>query len=227
MTYQNLIQELKLLADIEFQEQVKKFFKTGKGHYSEHDKFIGIRVPDLRKLAKSFMQIDLKELEQLIDSNVNEQKLIALIILVEQYKKSDLNKRKKIIEFYLKNIRFVNNWNLVDQSAPYIMMDREILLPLATSNDLWERRIAIVGTLFFIRKGDFQLTVEIAKMLLQDKHDLIHKATGWMLREVGKRDENILLEFLDNHVLEMPRTMLRYAIEKFPQEKRKYYLEKR
>lgn len=214
-------------------DRAQVFFKTAKGDYAEHDKFMGVPVPVLRKLAKTFTHFTLDELSQLISSRVNEERLLALIILVSHYQKADNPRKEAIYQFYLKHLAHVNNWNLVDASAHLIMgahlwdKDKKVLLALARSENLWERRISIVSTWDFIRKGDVSWTFKIAELLLFDSHDLIHKASGWMLREAGKRDQNQLLAFLDQHAGHMPRTMLRYAIEKFPSDLRQSYLDRR
>ncbi|QQR48942.1 DNA alkylation repair protein [bacterium] len=206
------------------------FFKTGAGHYAEHDIFIGVTVPCLRKIAQQFADLSLDDLQELITSKINEERLLALLILIAQYKKATSEHKEEIYQFYLKNLNHVNNWNLVDASAHWIMgahlweRDRSILLVLAQSECLWRRRIAIVATWYFIRKNDLTWTFDIARVLLDDKHDLIHKAVGWMLREAGKSDGQALMDFVDCNVLKMPRTMLRYSIEKFPEQQRKKIL---
>ncbi len=202
------------------QEKASMFFKTGTGHYAEGDKFIGVTVPALRKIAKEFANLTFAELETVISSPINEERLLALIILANQYKKASAVLQNEIYQFYLSNLRHVNNWNLVDSSAHLIIgahlfdRNREILLTLANSPVLWERRIAIVATWYFIRNHDLTWTFKIAELLLNDKHDLIHKATGWMLREAGKKDELQLIAFLDKYSIKMPKTMLRYAKER-------------
>lgn len=207
------------------------FFKTGKGQYAEHDKFIGVTVPNLRKIARSFSGLEFDELQEIIESEINEERFLALIILVAQYQKAKgQDDKSKLYKFYLDHLQYVNNWNLVDTSAHLIMgahlydKDKSVLIDLAQSEIMWERRISIVSTWYFIRKHDFEWTFKIAKVLLSDTQDLIHKAAGWMLREVGERDENQLIDFLDQHSQEMPRTMLRYAIEKLSDEQRRSYL---
>lgn len=207
-----------------------RFFKTAPGSYAEHDQFIGISVPHIRSIAKKFVDISLTDLEMLLQSKINEERLCALIMLVDQYKKADEVHKEEMYQFYLKNMQYVNNWNLVDSSAHLILgahlfdKNRDVLLQLAASTVMWERRIAIVATWYFIRQNDLALTFMIAKMLLQDQHDLIHKAVGWMLREAGKKNEAALIDFLDLYAINMPRTCLRYAIEKFDQKQRKTYL---
>jgi len=209
-----------------------RFFRTGKGEYGEGDKFLGITVPQQRKLAKKYKDIDLKDLQKLIENDYHEYRLTALIILVNKYKKALVeNEKKKIIDFYLANTKYINNWDLVDTSAEilgayYEDRDKQQLLTLAKSKDLWEQRISIIATYYLIKQHNFDLTLEIAHILVHHKHDLIHKAVGWMLREVGNRDMNKEVGFLNKYYKSMPRTMLRYAIEKFPEEQRKYYLKK-
>ena len=209
-----------------------KFFKTEKGDYAEHDQFIGVNVPTLRVIAKEFAKLPLSEIQLLLESPINEYRLLALIILVNQYQKGDEKEKLNIFQFYLHNLNYVNNWNLVDTSAPSIIghhllnEDKELLMELAKSDVMWKRRIAMVTTQHFIRNNQFDWTIKLAEVLLNDKHDLIHKAVGWMLREVGERDLNVLKKFLEKHTQSMPRTMLRYAIEKFPQDERKVYLQK-
>ncbi len=209
---------------------LSRFFKTGKGEYGEGDKFLGIKVPVSRKIAKQFKDLSLKEIQQLIHSPIHEERLIALFILVEQFRKADETKRRIIYDFYLKNSKRVNNWDLVDLTAEKIIgvylldKDKNILFKLARSKNLWERRIAIMSTFNFIKNGHYETTLEISNMLLNDEHDLIHKAVGWMLREIGKRNLMVEENYLKEHYKNMPRTMLRYAIEKFPEKKRQAYL---
>ncbi|HHT64015.1 MAG: DNA alkylation repair protein [Bacillota bacterium] len=210
-----------------------RFFKTGPGEYGEGDVFIGVTVPHQRKVArKYFKDIDLKELQLLLRDPVHEYRLTALFVLVYKYEKAREEVKKEIVDFYLANIRYVNNWDLVDASADKILgaylfhKDKKILYDFANSGSLWEQRIAIISTFYFIKKNYFQDTLEIAKLLLHHEHDLIHKAVGWMLREVGKRDLTTEIDFLQKHYQEMPRTMLRYAIEKFDPELREYFLKK-
>jgi len=225
-----LKKELSDLANPEQAKVLQRFFKTGKGEYGEGDIFLGVTVPIQRKIAKKYSGIGLYKLQELIKSAIHEHRLISLIILIEKYNNSDEEDKGNIFNFYLKNTKNINNWDLVDISAPKVfgnfLFDKKknVLYKLANSNNLWERRIAIVSTFDFIRREEFADTLRIAELLLKDEHDLIHKAVGWMLREVGKRDVIILEDFLKEHYKEMPRTMLRYAIEKFPEEKRKIYL---
>ena len=206
------------------------FFKTGKGQYAEGDLFLGLTVPRQREIAKKYPDLSLSQIQQLLNSKYHEFRLCALLILISKYNKSDEKTKAKIVTFYLKNTKRINNWDLVDLSAEYILgsylleRDKSVLYKLAKSQNLWERRIAIIATFFFIRKNQFTDTLKIAQILLGDKHDLIHKACGWMLREIGKRDEVMLIKFLDKFKGKMPRTALRYAIERFNQQKRLSYL---
>lgn len=213
---------------------LQHFFKTEKGTYGERDKFLGITVPKQRKLAKHYCHLSLSDLtealEVLLSSSLHEERMLALLILVLHYQKADLLTQKKIYNFFFANISGVNNWDLVDLSAPHIVgafllnKDKSLLHKLVISQNLWSRRIAIVATLHFIRHNFFKETLSLAKKLLSDKEDLMHKATGWMLREIGKRDLSVLAVFLHKHYQNMPRTMLRYAIEKFPEKLRLAYL---
>ena len=202
------------------------FFKTGAGHYAESDEFIGVTVPNLRKIAKNFILLTLDDLQVLLASKSNEERLLALIILTKQYQNEDDQGKEKLYIFYMQNLKYVNNWNLVDASAHLIIgahlwdKDRSSLLNLATSEILWERRISIVSTWYFIRKNDLAWTFKIASLLLRDTHDLIHKAVGWMLREAGKKDEARLISFLCDHAHQMPKTMLRYAMERLSKEQK-------
>jgi len=230
MSLLNVQKTLREIAHPEIAKHSQRFFKTGKGEYGEGDQFLGIRVPQIRKIAKRFAKLSLNKTAQLLHSSYHEERLCALIILVARMKKAEPSTKEQIFQLYLDNIAYVNNWNLVDTSAEHIIghyledKDRNLLYHLAKSDDLWERRIAIMSTFHFIKNNDFDDTLKISHMLLQDDHDLIHKAVGWMLREIGKRSIKKEEKFLDKYGKQMPRTMLRYAIEKFPQEKRKHYL---
>ncbi len=228
----NAIKQLKKLA-IPGVGDSARFFKTSVGGYSEFDKFMNVSVPNIRILAKQYLHLTLKDLNVLLKSEFNEARLLALIILVTQYQKTKLvSVKQEIYEYYLLNIDSVNNWNLVDASAHYIigahLLDKkkQLLIELSRSEVMWHRRISIVATWYFIRYNNLKYTFMLAKLLLNDEHDLIHKATGWMLREAGKKDIGVLLEFLDKYSHKMPRTMLRYAIEKLDQDARQYYLQK-
>jgi 3-methyladenine DNA glycosylase AlkD len=230
MTIQNIKTKLKQIANKEKAEVLQRFFKTGPGEYGEGDVFIGVKVPDLRKVARDFRDIALKDVIVLIESAIHEERLLALLILVRKYVKGNETDKKEIYTLYLKKTRFINNWDLVDVTAQHIVGDylmdknKSPLYRLAKSENLWERRIAILATFYFIKNGKYEETLKIAKILIFDEEDLIHKAVGWMLREIGKRDMVIEETFLKQHYKEMPRTMLRYAIEKFPEPKRQRYL---
>ena len=207
-----------------------KFFKTGKGEYAEGDVFLGVTVPQARTVAKAFSRLSLDVIAELLESPYHEVRLVALLVLTTQFEKGDVAVKKKIVSFYLSHLKGVNNWDLVDLSAYKILgawlldKDRAPLFTLAKSTNLWKQRIAMVATYAFIRNGDFGETFLIAQMMLTHPHDLMHKATGWMLREVGKRDPDALRGFLTKNVQQMPRTALRYAIEKFPESERKRWL---
>ena len=228
----NIHEEFKKMSDQEHAIQLQKYFKTGKGEYGEGDQFLGLRVPTVRKIAKKFNTLSIDEAEKFLQSPYHEERLFALFILIDLFKKGNEEDKKKIHELYLKNTKFINNWDLVDMSAGPIIgaylfnRDKEPIYTLVQSKNLWERRIAIMATFYFIAQNEFTDTLKIAEMLLTDKEDLIHKAVGWMLREIGKRNLELEESFLKKHFKNMPRTMLRYAIEKFPEEKRKSYLKK-
>lgn len=221
------LENIKLLLQKSATEKHTLFYKVNVGDYAEHDRFIGVSVPILRKIAKDFINLPLENIKNLIESPINEERLLALLILISQYERGNKN---EIYQFYMCHLKYVNNWNLVDSSAHLIAgahlynKDKEVLVSLARSEILWERRISIVSTLHFIRNGEFEWTLRIAEILIKDTHDLIHKAVGWMLREVGKRNKEVLVVFLDQYAACMPRMMLRYAIEKLPQDERKSYL---
>jgi 3-methyladenine DNA glycosylase AlkD len=215
----------KLRAQAKSGDSASRFFKTSPGSYSAHDLFLGVSVPAIRRLAKDYFDLKQSELDKLLASPYNEERLFALIVLVDQYNQNP----ERIYEYYLSKKHCVNNWNLVDSSAHHIVgahlfkSNKNVLLTLVQSENLWDRRIAIVSTWYFIRQNELVWTFKLAKKLLKDEEDLIHKAVGWMLREAGKRDEDQLKAFLNEHASQMPRTMLRYSIEKFsPNEKKKY-----
>jgi 3-methyladenine DNA glycosylase AlkD len=275
----DLKKELRKLANPEKAKILQRFFKTGKGEYGEGDIFIGVVVPQLRKIARKYFTLDLKDVKRLIESKIHEERMIAMFILVEKYEKT--NHKKIVFHFYIKNMRYINNWDLVDLSAPKIVgrhlylldstrslrdfsepsgntqklskiksfstadkaskdISMEILRNtlregsrpidnlrlLARSENIWERRIGIMATFWFIKNNKFDESLKIAEMLLKDEHDLIHKAVGWMLREIGKRDQDVEIAFLNKYSKKMPRTMLRYAIERFPEKQRLAYLKK-
>ncbi|UCH66924.1 MAG: DNA alkylation repair protein [Ignavibacterium sp.] len=221
---------IRINANQEHAKNLQWFFKTGKGEYGEGDKFLGLKVPLQRKIAKQFSDLELSDLKQLLQSKFHEDRLISLLILVDKYQKADEKGKEKVYNFYLQKRKHINNWDLVDLSAPKIVgkhlldRDKEVLYKYAGSKNLWERRIAILSTATFIKNKKYKTTLELADILLNDKHDLIHKAVGWMLREVGKMDTKLLEDYLKPRYDKMPRTMLRYAIEKFPEQRRKKYL---
>jgi len=222
--------ELRRLANKEIAEHSQRFFKTAKGQYGEGDRFLGIRVPVLRNAAKQYRGISVEDAFRLLKSEFHEERLLALILLVNIFNKAGDEGRGTIYSRYLASTKFINNWDLVDSSAEHIVgaylrqRDRRAIYDLAVSDSLWERRIAIMSTFHFIKHNEFDDTLRIAEILLADGEDLIHKAVGWMLREVGKRDIGMEKKFLKKHYQKVPRTMLRYAIEKFPMPERKRYL---
>lgn len=223
--------KLKVAACSKKAKVLQCFFKTGVGQYAQGDIFLGVTVPKTREIAEQFIDLQKNDIIELLKSKYHEQRLLALLILVEQFKTADQAEKTRIYKFYIKYTAYINNWDLVDLTAPRIIgeflynnIDREILYKFAKSKQLWLKRIAIVSTYYFIKHHDFQNTFKIAEILLNDSHDLIHKAVGWMLREVGKRNIEQEEMFLEKHYKYMPRTMLRYAIEKFPENKRQQYL---
>ena len=225
-----LKKELKKAANPKKAKHSQRFFKTGKGQYGEGDVFIGLTVPQQRSIAKKYVGLSLPKIQELLKSKIHEYRLVGLIILVEKFKKAEEGEKGNIFNFYLKNTKFINNWDLIDLTAPNIvgnfLLDkkRTLLYDLAESKDLWEKRISILSTFAFIRNNEFEDTLRITKILLKDQHDLIHKACGWMLREVGKRNQKTLEKFLKQHYKTMPRTMLRYSIERFEEGERLRYL---
>lgn len=230
MTAAEITSRLRQLGDEAIARGLRRFFKTGPGEYGEGDTFVGIKVPTLRQLAREYQQLDLVEAEALLGSSIHEGRMLALLILVRQFAKSDATRKQSIYELYLRNTTHINNWDLVDASAEHIVggflasRGREPLDRLAMSALVWERRISVMATFHFIKRGEFADTLRIAALLLQDRHDLIHKAVGWMLREIGKRDLVTEEAFLRIYYRRMPRTMLRYAIERFSEERRQQYL---
>jgi 3-methyladenine DNA glycosylase AlkD len=223
--------ELQALADPEKALILSRFFKTGPGEYGDGDRFLGVIAPKIRKVVKANWLTSIGEVRKLIRSPFHEERLTALLILVEKYQRGDGGQREKIYDLYLASTAYINNWDLVDLTAQHIVgayladKDTAVLTQLALSESLWERRIAMLATFYFIREGDCREALRIAALLLKDKHDLIHKAVGWMLREVGKRcSMELECRFLDAHAGGMPRTMLRYAIERFPEKLRLHYL---
>ena len=209
---------------------LERFFKTGKSEYAEGDKFIGVMVPDTRKVAKQFKNLSISNIQKLLYSNIHEERLVSLFILTHRYENGDEKTKKEVYDFYLKHRAQVNNWDLVDLTSHKIVgdylldKDKSVLYRLTKAKSLWDRRIAIISTFAFIRKKDFEDCLKIAELLVNDSHDLIHKAVGWMLREIGKKDQAIEEKFLKKHYKTMPRTMLRYAIARFDAPKRSHYM---
>ena len=218
------------LGDEAIARQSQRFFKTGKGEYGEGDVFLGIRVPVLRQLAKKYQAISLQEAAQLLKSTFHEERLLALFLLVNNFGKASSEDKLTIFNLYLNNTKYINNWDLIDNSAEHIVgaylysRDKQPLYQLARSKDLWERRIAILSTFYYIKKNEFTDAIKISEILVFDDEDLIHKAVGWMLREISKRDITVAEKFLMRYYRNMPRTMLRYAIEKLPESERLAYL---
>ncbi len=228
--FEEICVELAKLRDPAKARFLAGYFKTGKGEYGEGDVFLGITVPKMRKIAKKYQDLDFSGIQKLIASQIHEYRLLAVLILIDQYQKANLVQKRQVANFYIKNAKKINNWDLVDSSAPYILGDfllngdKKVLYKLAKSANLWERRIAIITTFGFIKKGKYKETLIVAEILLDDSHDLIHKAVGWMLREVGKRDSECEMKFLNKYASVMPRTMLRYAIERFDAKRQSFYL---
>lgn len=232
MTAKQIQKELELLSSPEKKEFLPYFFKTGKGQYGEGDKFLGVVVPDSRKVAKKYKEIAFAEIEQLLNNEYHECRLCGLLILVERFKKANEQDRQIIFDFYISHTHRINNWDLVDLSSQYIVgeylvdKDKAILYRLVDSELLWDQRIAVLATFAFIRRNDFDDLIALSEKLLCHKHDLMHKAVGWLLRETGKRDKAVLIDFLDKHYRVMPRTMLRYSIEKLSSDERLHYMKK-
>lgn len=230
MQIKTIRQALRRYRNEEKAKVLRRFFKTGKGEYAEGDIFLGVTVPALRKLSRQFKDIEIDSAIGLLKSPIHEERLLALLIFILKYRSSDQKGKEKIYKIYLGSTKYINNWDLVDVTAKHIVgdylwdRDRKILYDLAKSDLLWDRRIAILSTFHFIEKGEFTDALKISKILLNDRHDLIHKAVGWMLREIGKRSIGVEEGFLKKYHTMMPRTMLRYAIEKFPENKRQKYL---
>lgn len=228
-----LQKEVRALANPADARFLQRFFKTGPGGYGEGDRFLGIRVPRTRRLVREYQGPAIPAARLLIKSPFHEERLLSVLLLVRAYVRATPGVQSEIYRFYLSHTRYINNWDLVDSSAPHIVglhllkRDRRVLSRLARSRNLWERRIAVLATQSFIRAGEFTPTLDLAERLLDDPHDLMHKAIGWMLREVGDRDRPALEEFLDRHAESMPRTMLRYAIEKLPPRVRQHYVKPR
>lgn len=231
MNAAQVMREVDALADRDQADQLQRFFKTGPGEYGEGDVFVGVKVPPLRKLARAHRALPLPEIATLLASDVHEHRTVALVILTDRAARSDPAERKVLYDFYLAHTSRINNWDLVDLSCREVVGgfllardDWSPLLELAKSEDLWERRIAVVSTWTFIRDGDLEPTFQLAKLLIDDQHDLIHKAVGWMLREAGNRDADALEGFLDEYSRAMPRTALRYSVERLPPERRAHWL---
>ncbi len=228
----NLIKDLQEKRNSKQALILQRFFKTGKGEYGEGDKFLGIKVPVQRTIAEKYSGLNMTGIQKLLDSKVHEYRLVGLLILVNKFQNSDEKERGNIFNFYLKNTKNINNWDLVDLTAHKIVGEflinkkRDKLYELAQSKILWEKRISIISTFAYIKDEEFKDTLRIAEILLNDEHDLIHKAVGWMLREIGKKNQEVLETFLKKHYKNMPRTMLRYSIERFEEELRKKYLKR-
>lgn len=230
MTLENLKKDLNKLANTQKAKDYERYFKTGKGEYAEGDIFLGISIPDQRKIVSKYYSLSLSNIEKLLASKIHEHRMCALFLLVNYYQKQD---KEKAVKFYFKNIKYINNWDLVDLSAYKILgdfffeKDKKELEALLYSDSIWEKRIAMVSTYGFIQKGDTKTTFKYARILLGEEHDLIHKAVGWMLREAGKKDKKALIDFIEKNYKKMPRTTLRYSIERFNLNERKRFLEKR
>jgi 3-methyladenine DNA glycosylase AlkD len=230
MSLVQLKNELKQISNKEHAKILARFFKTGPGEYGDGDVFIGIKVPPLRAIAKKFLSLGFEDIQTLLNSEIHEERLAALMILTLRFPKANETEKQEIVNIYLKNTKRINNWDLVDLSADRILgaylfdKDKTILEQLAKSENLWERRLAVMSTFHFIKNNRFSYALKIYRLVINDEHDLIHKAVGWMLREIGKRDLETEEKFLRKHYKKMPRTMLRYAIERFDEEKRLAYL---
>ena len=227
MTLAEIRRNIRSLGSSARAEVSQRYFKTGKGEYGEGDRFLGLDAATMHSLAKQYRDTPLSAVRELLHSQWHEERLVALLILVRQFAKGD---RDAVLALYLANTDRINNWDLVDCSAPHIVGAHgtiQLLRKLARSKSVWERRIAIIATQHLIRENNFEPTLVIAEMLLEDPHDLIHKAAGWMLREVGKRDAAVEKRFLDAHAATMPGTMMRYAVERFPERERRHYLNAR
>ena len=229
-----VIDELTLLRNFEKAEHNQRFFKTGKGEYAEGDQFFGISNPDVRNVAKKYKELPLSDIQVLIKHPIHEIRFAGLLILIAHYKKYK-SQRRELVDFYLAHTAYINNWDLVDITAPHVLGDylyfnpsqRALLYRLAESSDLWEQRIAVISSLGMVRKGELDDAVRLCEQLLFHSHDLMHKAVGWTLREIGKKDRSVLIKFLDRYADRMPRTTLRYAIEHFDEKERKDYLNRK
>ena len=229
---QNIIKDLHSCADAKRAEHNLRFFKTGKGEYGEGDMFLGLNLPQMRELVKRYKKVvDIKDIKNLLNDRYHEVRLCGLMLLVELFRAAKTEERRQeVYDFYMNNLSGINNWDLVDLTAYNIPgaflhgKSHKPLFDLAKTKDLWKERIAIISTMYFVKRGTFETTIKLAEGFLAHKHDLMHKAVGWMLREVGKKDIKTLYDFLDKHAGAMPRTMLRYSIEKLTEDKRKYYM---
>ncbi len=225
-----LVKEINSKADKKQAENLQRFFKTGPGEYGEGDIFLGIKVPVQREIVKKYTGLSLPKIQELLKSKIHEHRLIALLILVEKFKKGNETEKGDIFNLYLKNTKYINNWDLVDLSSHKIVGEfladkkKDILYKLAASHNLWEKRIAMISTFAYIKNEEFIDALRIAEMLLEDKHDLINKAVGWVLREIGKKNQKVLEDFLKKHYKDISRTTLRYSIERFDEDLRKKYL---
>ncbi|MDP2683757.1 MAG: DNA alkylation repair protein [bacterium] len=230
--YNNIVKELARLGNPTRAAHSQRFFKTGPGEYGEGDVFLGIQMPVQRIIAQKFIELNLKDVQKLIDSKIHEHRMTGLLIITYKYKKADKAEKGKLFKFYIKNSKKINNWDLVDVTCHIVVGDylrdkpRDLLYRWSKSSNLWEKRLSIISTYAFIRHNDLNDMYKISNTLLNDNHNLIHKAVGWMLREAGKRDKQRLVKYLESNAHKMPRTMLRYAIEKFTESERKYYLNK-
>ncbi len=234
--HNQILEALQFLSTPEKAAFLPYFFKTGKGQYAEGDKFIGVVVPDARKLVKEYWQkASLEDVQEILQSEFHEMRLVALLMLVMKFEKSkDKSEQKEIIDFYLRNTQYVNNWDLVDQSCYKILgrycfeiQNPEVLRKLSSSENMWEKRMAVVGTMYYVKRGNYDLTIEFVLNNLKHPHDLMHKANGWLLREIGNKNEAFLVDFLTKYYQEMPRTSLRYAIEKLDEDLRQDFLKGR
>ena len=232
MTAEDVIVELKAKGNPQRAKLSLRYFKTGKGQYGEGDKFFGVNLPDTRGIVRKYRDLSFLDIQKLLNNEFHDTRTVAVLILVEKFSRGDAKEKEKTANFYLKNTKRINNWDLVDISAPKVLgpyfldKEKDVLYKLSKSTNLWERRISIMSTFWFIKKGEYKDSLKIAENLLKDKEDLIHKAVGWMLREIGKKDLKTEEEFLEKYYREMPRTMLRYSIEKFDKDKREYYMKK-
>ncbi|XOU94850.1 MAG: DNA alkylation repair protein [Candidatus Kerfeldbacteria bacterium] len=231
-TYNQLIKELKKLGNKTRALHSQRFFKTGRGEYGEGDIFLGIIMPVQRELTLKYLDLSLVDIQKLINSKIHEHRMVGLLIVTYRFKKANDKEKESLFKFYIKNSKKINNWDLVDVTCHKVVgvylfdKKRDLLFRWARSNNLWEKRLSIISTAFFISRNDLDDTYKISKILLKDDHDLIHKAVGWMLREAGKRDKQRLVRYLDQYANKMPRTMLRYSIEKFTPKERKYFMNK-